>query len=95
MKPTGLASRPKKMDLETRALIERRVRKHLRDKNYRLVEEPAGRRRADGKKIHHRISNETIKELEAIIKKLQAAHPGRRVFVDADEFAICSEARHE
>ena len=46
-----------------------------------------------GKMIHLRITNETVKELQEVIKKLQAEYPDREVFIDGDEFAVCSRPR--
>jgi len=54
---------------------------------------PEGEHEAGGKIIHLRISNETIKELREIVAKLEKEHTDRRVFVDGEEFAVCSEPR--
>ncbi|HLF05633.1 MAG TPA: hypothetical protein VI893_00405 [Thermoplasmata archaeon] len=48
-----------------------------------------------GKMIHLRITSETVKELEEVVKKLQSQYPDREVFIDGDEFAVCSTSKKE
>jgi len=48
-----------------------------------------------GKMIHLRITSETVKELEEVVKKLQSQYPDREVFIDGDEFAVCSTPKKE
>lgn len=48
-----------------------------------------------GKMIHLRITNETVKQLEEIVRDLQTKFSDREVFIDGDEFAVCSTPKKE
>jgi hypothetical protein len=45
--------------------------------------------------IHLRITNETVKQLEEIVRDLQTKFSDREVFIDGDEFAVCSTPKKE